>query len=283
VDADVTGLHDILRNGVNDRLRAGEVAAIMSVRLISSVEIAQLIKSSGFDGFYVDLEHGALDVHHVGQICVAALGIGLPAFVRVPVNEATFISRVLDVGATGVHVPHVETAEDARRAVAAAKFPPFGGRSVSPTLPHLLYRSWPAAEARKRVNECTTVVAVIESQKGLDNAGEIAAVEGVDVLMIGTNDLCADWDLHGRFDHPRVEDAYRRVMEACARYGKHLGIGGLSAQPDLVRKYVELGGRYVMAGSDLQFFMKEAQERASRIRQLAGISDPPAAASSTGS
>lgn len=261
-----TNLHDFGSNTLLDRLRSGKIAVAMSVRLISNVEISQMIESSGFDGFYVDLEHTALDLHTVGQICVSALGVGIPALVRVPANDGVFISRVLDSGAVGVHIPHVETLQDALQAVSFAKFPPLGKRSVSPMLPQLKYKTWPLADACEKLNNSTLIVAVIESQKGLDNIEEIASAEGLDVLLIGTNDLCADWNLHGQFDHPFVEQAYLKAYAACKRYGKHLGIGGLAARPDLIKKYVEVGGRYVMAGSDLQFFMKEASERVQNIK-----------------
>ena len=259
-------LNKLVRNTILDQLACGNIALTMSAKLIDSVEIVPIIKSVGFDGFYIDLEHSSLDISAVGQIAVTALGYGISCIVRVPSNDGPLISRVLDAGAMGVHVPHVENEDDAKNAVQYAKFPPLGSRSVSPTLPQLGYRTWPLEESRKAVNKATIIVAIIESKKGVDHADEIAAVDGIDVLLVGTNDLCADWNIHGQFDDPKVEVAYEKVMSACKAHGKVMGIGGLAARPDLVAKYVALGARYVMAGSDLQFFVKGAQDRMAQLQ-----------------
>ena len=111
------------------------------------IEIVRIAKTAGFDSIYVDLEHSSLSVDATGQICMAALEIGIAPFVRVPANTPEYISRVLDGGALGVIAPNVRSAEEARAVVAAAKYPPLGQRGASGGLPHLQYRSFPAAEA----------------------------------------------------------------------------------------------------------------------------------------
>ena len=259
-------MNDILRNNVAAKLAAGEVALSMQVRLVESIEIAQIAHSCGYDTLYVDVEHSTLTLRQTGQICMAALAVGITPFVRVPSYEPEFVSRYLDAGAMGIIAPHVSTRADAQKVVAAAKFPPLGSRSVSVGLPQLKFHSYPALEARRALNRYTTVVAMIEGPEALDNVDEIAAVEGVDILFIGTNDLCAQLGIDGQFDHPLVRQAYERTIAVCRRLGKHVGVGGLSGKPALLAEYVRMGALYVSAGSDLQYLMTAAQERCRLLR-----------------
>ena len=111
----------VLRNALKEKLASGEVASSMAIRLVGSNEIVTLAKSAGFDSIYVDLEHSSLSIDQTGQICMAALEMGLAPFVRVPANTPEYISRVLDGGALGIVAPNVRSAEEARTVVAAAR------------------------------------------------------------------------------------------------------------------------------------------------------------------
>jgi 2-keto-3-deoxy-L-rhamnonate aldolase RhmA len=107
-----------------------------------------------------------------------------------------------------------------------------------------------------------------ESAASLAAMDEIIAVDGVDMVMIGTNDLMADLGIPGEFDHPKVRDAYERTIAACRKRGKHVGVGGLSSRPDLVAQYVKMGARYVSTGTDLGFLMAESQKRVKQVRDI---------------
>src|SRR5258708_24449148 len=150
----------------------------MTVRLVRSVEIARIEKTAGFDSIYVDVEHASLSLETTSQICIAALEIGVAPFVRVPSNRPEHVSRALDGGALGVIAPHIRSAADAREVVASAKYPPFGERSMGGALPHLHYRSFPAAEANAAMNEATMVGAQFQTADAIDKADETAAVAG---------------------------------------------------------------------------------------------------------
>src|SRR5215831_13882367 len=138
---------DILYNGVKEKLARGEVVASMTVRLVRNVEIASIAATAGFDTLYIDVEHSSFSLETTSQICIAALGVGIAPFVRVPSHRPEHVGRVLDGGALGVIAPHVRSAEEARAVVRAAKFPPLGERSAAGALPHLRYRSLPQAQA----------------------------------------------------------------------------------------------------------------------------------------
>ncbi len=166
---------EILRNHVKDKLARGEVVASMTVRLVRGIEIARIAKTAGFDSLYVDMEHSSFSLDTTGRICIAALEAGITPFVRVPgVNE---VPRVLDAGALGIIAPHVRSADEARAYVSAAKYPPLGDRSAAGPLPHLHYRSFPAAEADAALNAATTLMVQFESDEALANADAIAAVD----------------------------------------------------------------------------------------------------------
>src|SRR5580693_4688696 len=179
-------ISDVLRNHVKEKLARGEVVASMTVRLIRGVEIARIAKTAGFDSLYVDMEHSSFSLETMGQICMAALEAGVTPFVRVPgVGD---VQRILDAGALGIIAPHVENADEARAYVRAAKYPPLGDRSNAGPLPHLQYRSFPAAEACAAIDAATMVIVQFESDAAIANADAIVAVDGVDMVLIGTND-----------------------------------------------------------------------------------------------
>jgi len=259
---------DILRNPVKEKLARGEVVASMTVRLVRNVEIAAIAKTAGFDTLYIDVEHSSFSLETTSQICVAALGLGIAPFVRVPSHRPEHVGRALDGGALGVIAPHVASAEEARAVVRAAKFAPLGERSAAGALPHLQYRAFPPAEANAALNAATMVIVQCESAAFLDGADAIMAVEGVDMALIGTNDLLADWGLTGQYGHARVRDAYARVIAAAQRHGKHVGVGGLASRPDLAAEFVRMGARYVSTGTDLAFLMAACTEKAKQVREM---------------
>jgi 2-keto-3-deoxy-L-rhamnonate aldolase RhmA len=152
--------------------------------------------------------------------------------------------------------------------VAAAKYPPLGERGLAAGLPHFGYRNIPAPEALTAMNQATMVVVQLESAAALAAMGEIVAVEGVDMVLIGSNDLLADLGLPGQYDHRELHQAYERTVAACRKHGKHVGVGGLGARPDLVEKFVKMGARYVSTGTDLAFLVAECNRRAQQVKGL---------------
>jgi 2-keto-3-deoxy-L-rhamnonate aldolase RhmA len=195
--------------------------------------------------------------------------MGLPAFVRVPAKAPEYISRVLDAGALGIVAPDVRSVEEARAVVAAARYAPLGSRGSGGPLPHLHYRSFPAVEANAALNAATTVIVQFESWAAVERAEEISGVDGVDVALIGTNDLLADLGLPGQFEHAKVREAYAHAIAAARKQGKHVGVGGLASRPQLVADFVKLGARYVSTGTDIGFLLAEATARAQQVRDLA--------------
>jgi 4-hydroxy-2-oxoheptanedioate aldolase len=259
---------NLVINNVKNKLAANQVAISMTVRLVTGAEIAFIAKTAGFDSLYVDLEHSSFSVETTSQICLAALSHGITPFVRVPSCAPEYVTRVLDGGALGVIAPHVQTAGEATAVVSAAKYPPIGTRSFTGGLPHVGFRPVKAPELFAAMNEATMVVVMIETPEALENVDAIAAVEGVDMLFVGTNDLCASLGIAGQLEHDLIRDAYGRCASACKKHGKHLGIGGLAGNAEFLSELVRLGARYISAGTDLAFLCGAAKDKATRLKQL---------------
>jgi 4-hydroxy-2-oxoheptanedioate aldolase len=215
------------------------------------------------------LSHSNFSVETVGRISQMAFASDLSCFVRVPAKTSDHISRVLDGGAVGVIAPDVRSADEARAVVNAAKYPPIGRRGIAAALPHFGFLPQPAREAFAAMNAATMVIVQCESSTAVDNADAIAAVDGVDVILTGTNDLLADLGRPGEFDHQCVRDAHAQVIAACRKWGKHAGVGGLASRPALVAEFVGLGARFVPMGTDTACLLDAARQRAEWVRQLA--------------
>ncbi len=260
--------NEVVRNAVKEKLARNEVVASISIRLTRGAEIARLARTAGFDMIYIDLEHSTATLEATGQICLAALGIGLVPMVRVPANTPEYIQRVLDGGALGIIAPGIGSAEEAREVVKASKYPPLGERGAGGALPHLEYRSFPTAEANAALNDATMIIVQFESAEAVDRADEIAAVEGVDMVLIGVNDMLASMGLPGQYEHVKVRDAYARTIAACRKHGKHVGVGGLSTRPKLAAEFIAMGARLVSTGTDIQFLLGAMTEKAKQVHEI---------------
>ena len=258
----------MIRNPLAETLKAGKLGLAMIVKQVQSGDIALAAKTCGYDAVYVDLEHSVIPESAAAQICITALNVGITPLVRVPSHEAHYATRILDAGALGIVAPHVETAEQARAVAKACRFAPLGERSVAGNWPHFAYAARPAAEVRELLNQLTTVIVMLETPQAIEHAEEIAAVPGVDILHIGSTDLCDALGVPGQFDHADIERAFRRVIEACRRNGKIAGAGGLGSAPEVTKKALRMGVRFVTAGNEWAFMMAAARQRASMLREL---------------
>jgi len=151
--------------------------------------------------------------------------------------------------------------------VSKLKYPPDGHRSVGGAMPQFDYRSIKIGELTKSLNAAILVVVMLETPRAIGNAKEIAAVPGVDVLLIGTNDLCAEMGIPGDFANDRVVDAYDRTVAACRAHGKWAGMGGIYDE-QLMPRIIERGVRFVLAGADLSFMLAAAGRRTTFLRDL---------------
>src|SRR5215472_4745055 len=254
-----------LRNPVRVQLEAGELALGIGIRQSRTVDIAAIMKACGYDWLFLDLEHNSMDLDMAVQISVAALGVGIAPIARVPARQLWMATRVLDGGALGIVMPHVDTPEEAKTIAAALRYPPQGHRSVAGGLPHLRYEKHPLGETCAAINAATMVIVMLETPLAIENADAIAAVPGIDSLLIGTNDLAMELGIPGGFGDERIVAAYQAVVDACKKHGKHAGVGGI-ADEALLKRYIEMGVRLVLPGSDLSFMQSAAAATATTMR-----------------
>lgn len=271
----------IIPHSMREKLLRGEIASTLSVKLVKTVEIAGMAKTAGFDGILIDMEHSSFDLETTGQLCIAALYTGISPIVRAPSKDPFFVSRILDGGALGVIVPHIRSVQDAKDVVAAAKFQPIGHRSSTNGLPHYQFRSIPAKISNSVTNAATMVIPMIETLEALELVDEIAAVEGVDSLLIGTNDLTAEMGIPGDFENSRVTEAYERTIAACNKHGKWVGVGGLHSRMDLVEKFCSMGARWVMAATDAPLLLGAAAKRGGEMSSMNAAIVKPAETNGT--
>jgi 2-keto-3-deoxy-L-rhamnonate aldolase RhmA len=253
------------RNPARERLSRGELALGIGLRQARTVDIAAVMATCGFDWLFIDLEHGTMPLDIAVQISCAALTAGISPLVRVPAGQYSLATRALDGGALGIVMPHVDTAEEAKVIVDRLKYPPLGHRSVAGGQPYLGFKAVPVAEATRTMNAETLVVVMLETPQAIGNADAIAAVPGVDVLLIGTNDLAMEMGIPGAFDHAEIVRAYERVIAACRRHNKAPGMGGIYTE-GLLAKYVGLGMRMILSGNDLGLIMAGANEKTKFLR-----------------
>eukprot|EP00741_Cyanophora_paradoxa_P025592 tig00000383_g24696.t1 len=220
---------------------------------IPSQFVAQLIaRQHVFDFLVVDLEHAPIPADVAAAMVGSIAAEGVAPIVRVAWNRPEYIKQALDLGAAGVVVPMVHTAEQARAAVAAAKYPPEGSRGAAGWLHAATFRMTPS-EYYERANELVTVAVQIESREGAGNAEEIAAVPGVDIVFVGPKDLHAQLGKRPVSDseEPEFLEVLERVVRACAAHGPAPGICAPN-RPALEKRRAD-GFRFIAVGGDAAF------------------------------
>jgi 4-hydroxy-2-oxoheptanedioate aldolase len=216
------------RNPVRERLRAGE-STVGCFLALGSPSAAELLSHLAFDWLVIETEHSALDTAQVEHMLMAISATDTVALVRVPALDAVFIQRSLDLGALGILVPLVRTAEDARAAVAATRFPPQGTRSFGPLRAARYSLDYSAYLAH--ANESMLVALIVETKEAVDNLEQIARVPGVDVLYFGLFDLCLSLGLDPlRLPLPEVDELLQRALQISSETGVAIGFSARTAQ-----------------------------------------------------
>jgi len=228
----------------------------------ASPMVAEAIGYAGFDWGLVDMEHSPLDVMGVVQILQALSGTKMLPVVRVPWNDAVTVKRVLDAGATTVMFPYVQNAEEARRAVAATRYPPEGVRGMAGKSRATRFGTTP--NYFKTANDSIGVILQIESPQAIEQIEAIGGVDGVDALFIGPADLSAAMGHIGQLTHPDVMHLIAQAVQRSKAIG--MPIGTLGGDPEMVAQYRAVGFDFVAVSSDIGFIMKGAQSAIAALR-----------------
>jgi 4-hydroxy-2-oxoheptanedioate aldolase len=251
------------KNHVREKLKKGE-ASFGTWLSLADPTAARLLARVGFDWLNVDLEHTATNFE------TAALSFALTALegpaplARVPWNTGENIKRVLDNGAWGIIVPMVNTAEEARAVVTAARYAPIGNRSVGGQLHAANFNTAPATYY-ERANDEIFVAVMAEHVTAIANLEEIAAVPGIDAIFVGPNDLLASMNLKPGFDSddPRFQDALKKVLTVAKKHGVAPGIHAADAAMAL-RRQAE-GFQFIAVASEVGMMLAKAQETAKAL------------------
>jgi 4-hydroxy-2-oxoheptanedioate aldolase len=218
--------------------------------------VAEILAAVGFDWLLIDTEHAPNELTMVLDQLRAMEGGTATPVVRPAWNDAVIFKRLLDIGAQSFLVPYVQTAEEARRAVAATRYPPLGNRGVAVT--HRANRYGAVAGYHARAHEQICVLVQIETKKALAELEAIAAVDGIDGLFIGPSDLSADLGHLGENRHPEAIAAFEDACARARRAGKPIGI--LAPVEEDARRYLEMGFTYVAVGNDASLLRQTAEQ-----------------------
>jgi 2-dehydro-3-deoxyglucarate aldolase/4-hydroxy-2-oxoheptanedioate aldolase len=234
---------------INFRQRLAKGAPLVGTILTLPVpELVEMCARADFDYLWLDMEHGLFDIAALQRGVIAAGNV--PCLARVPVNEEAWIKRALDSGVAGLIIPQVNTAEAARSAVRATRYPPQGARSVG--IGRAQGYGADFAQYVARANAEIALLVQIEHVQAVENLEVILAVEGIDGLVIGPYDLSASLGMPGRLDDPQVVALIERVLRVCQERGMPVGI--FSADASGARRALQAGYRLVAAGLDSLVF-----------------------------
>ncbi len=244
---------DILINPFRQRLQ--QPGTPLGTWLMSgATSTAEAMGHAGFDWLLVDQEHVPIDEKDTLHILQAIAGTNACAVVRLAANDAVLFKRALDLGAQTVMVPFIESADDARRAVAQAKYPPLGVRGFAAV--HRASGYGTAQNYGQRANDSVFTIIQLETPHAVAALESIAAVPGVDALFLGPGDLAASMGHIGNIAHPQVQEVIADVAARCRKLGMPCGIVGPT--PDMVTRFVGLGYNFVAVASDMGMMMRQA-------------------------
>ncbi len=197
------------------RLEAGDLVVGAMLSEVRNPNVVYLLAKSGFDFVIVDNEHGTYSAADVSNLVAAARGADIAVIVRIPEIRRETIIKPLDSGATGLLVPQVETADQARQIIHHAKYPPKGQRGLAMRRAHSLYGRSDAGEYLRQANEDTFIVVQAERQTAIDHLDQIVAVEGIDAVLVGPFNLSVSLGIPAELTHPKEVEAIDKVVQVC--------------------------------------------------------------------
>ncbi len=255
-------------SGLKELTRSRELKLGHFIVEFATPGIGQILKAAGCDFALFDCEHSGFGFETIKRVLRYMQAADLPTIVRVPSKEYHHIARAADMGAEGIMLPMVGSAEEARQILDCMKYPPDGHRGVALAIAHDRYMPGPTLDKLAAANRKTCLFAQIETREGVQNVEQIAAVDGVDCLWIGHFDLSCSLGIPGQFDHPDFLDAVATVVRAARQHGKALG----RLVPDVVEA-IRLHGEgfdFICYSGDVWVLYGAIEAALSEIRERAG-------------
>jgi 2-keto-3-deoxy-L-rhamnonate aldolase RhmA len=254
-------------NRVKRALQDGGVALGTLVFEFRTTGIGQIAAAAGADFAIFDMEHTGWSIESIRYLMATSRAADLVPMVRVPAAETHLIARPLDVGAMGLMVPMVESAEQARMVVCAAKYPPLGRRGAVFGVAHDDYTDGDVLTKMRIANEAVMLIAQIETAAGLDQVERVAAVDGIDVIWLGHWDLSVSLGIPGKFDHPAYVAAVEHIVATAEAKGKAAGFMAQSAETGV--DMLDLGFRCLAYSKDSRIYHEALKRGLDGLREAA--------------
>ena len=236
-------------NAYRVRAEHGDVQLGTWVTMIRTPAVLTLLKAAGLDFARVDMEHSPFSMETVADMATLARALDFPLVVRPPEGNREWVTRLLDAGVWNLHVPQVDTPEQAAAVAACCRYAPLGERGMYGFGPHTMYRTLPPGEHMAEANARVHVTAMLESRRAFERLDEIAAVPGIDALTIGPTDLAQNLGVLGTpAQKPVLDEHRRRLVEAARKHGKAVAM--LTDSVAGVREMIALGATIVNYASD---------------------------------
>lgn len=257
-------------NQVKATLEAGGAVMGPILHEVRSVGMIKLLAVAGYDFVFIDTEHGLYDMETVGNLVQMSLACGVCPLVRPSDLQYHLVARALDTGAQGVIIPRVQSADEAALAVSYVKYPPVGRRGAGGEA-RFAFEKRGVREGIEELNAETLVIVQIESADGVENVEAIAATPGVDVVLIGPNDLSISLGVPGDYQSETFTNAIDRIAAAAQSAG--VAIGTLTMSGEATRSWYERGFRFLLCNSDTNMLAETAARDVAAMRAFTGDED----------
>jgi 2-keto-3-deoxy-L-rhamnonate aldolase RhmA len=251
--------------GLRRRVLAGECVYGTMIRQARDPGAPSIFAAAGYDFVFIDMEHGNYNMETVADLIRGAKSAGMATIIRVPRLETFFISRVLDAGAEGIMVPMTSTKEQAEEIVRYSKYTPLGQRGFGNQTGQTDYRPLKTLDFMKEANEHTLIVAQIETREAIENVDSILSVEGIDVGLIGPNDLSISLGIPDQMGSEILTKAIDKVVEMAKRKGKATGIH--IANIEALRKWRSKGMTVLAYSTDIGFMYNASKSSLEELKR----------------
>jgi len=251
---------------VKKKLNEGKVCFGTMLRILSKPHSVPLCASQGWDYIILDTEHNDYNLETISNVCLVAKYEELGLYVRPADKLYHQMAQMLDVGVEGLVLPQVKTFREAEQIIRSTKYAPIGQRGVSVSNAVTLFRDYDLIEYTKWANDNLMTIIQIESEEGVENVDELVSVFGVDAVMIGPADLSQDMGIPGQIQHPKVVDAFHKIIDSCNKHGVAPGIH--LQDMEQVEKWINEGMRFITFSYDIQLFKDASQSALKKLRSL---------------
>jgi len=251
---------------IKQRLAEGDRIRSCMLSELSTPNLVRMFHGFGFDCLIVDCEHGYFDMTDTANLIATASGYGFPIIIRIAQGSQNDAAKYLDMGAAGILRANVSSAAQAEELVRLCLYAPEGDRGVSTFRAHTNYNSSGILELMKNANRRNLVIAQIESAEAIESIDSIVAIPGLDGILLGPNDFTQHIGFFGQYDHPIIDGAIKRMVDAAERHGKWSGV--ITGNEKLLRRCREAGMHFFSAGSELSMLATGAKMTLKQLEDL---------------